>query len=150
MDNMKIIEVLNYKPLLKECFESDPILLEKFHIYAGQGLDACVNKTYQDLQEMNVTLFKIEKNSELVGYFAKELFDSKEYLTGFFIVPKFRTKEFKNEFWNLIKKEFKPSFFCGLFEKNIPANKFIKSNGGKIVKQCMISDGSAILYEIGA
>ncbi len=145
---MKATVIKNYKHLLKECFASDPILLEKFHIYAGQGLDACVDKTYNDLQFCNTIVFEIRKDNQLVGYFGKENFDNKEYLTGFFIVPNFRDQ--KSKVWDLISIEFNCPFYCGLYEKNQPANKFIQSRGGQIVKQLIIDDNSVIMYQVGA
>jgi hypothetical protein len=147
---MNYQKVKEYKSLLRECFETDIVLLEKFHIYAGQGIETCVNKTFKDLQEANVQIFKIEQDHELVGYFGKEDLDEIKFLTGFFIVPKFRSTQDRKEVWNLIQNEIKQPFYCGLFEKNIPANRFIKSNGGQIVKQDKLDDIPFVVYKVGA
>lgn len=142
--------IAEYKRVLAECFVSDEGLLRKWHISSGQGLEACVEKTFADLKEAGVTFYKITSGPNLVGYFAKEACDSHQFLTGFFLKPEFRTTEAKNEFWSLVKTELKAPFFCGLYTKNLPANKFIRSSGGLPIRVFTLPDGEAVFYQLGA
>jgi hypothetical protein len=140
----------NYRPILSECFLADKDLLELWHIYAGKGLNACLEKTFRDLQTAAVIFFTVMIHDELVGYFGKELCDNKEFLTGFFIMPDLRTNEIRTQFWSLVKAQFELPFHCGLYEKNVPANRFIISRGGKEIERVALPDGKAIHYVIGA
>lgn len=147
---MTFERVENYRPVLRECFAADEALLRRWHIVAGKGLNACVDKTFRDLQVAGVTFYKVVAEDELVGYFAKENFYDKEFLTGFFIMPDLRNDEVKLRFWSLLKSQFEVPFHCGLYEKNLPANKFIKSRGGREVERVHLKDGNAVHYIIGA
>ena len=146
---MRIEKTQNYRPVLHECFKSDEELLKQWHIFAGKGLSACVERTFRDLQIASVQFFKVVVADELVGYFAKEACGDKEYLSGFFLMPDMRTDEVKKTFWNLVRSQFDQPFFCGLWEKNIPACKFIESRGGRNVQRIRLADGEAVLYKIG-
>lgn len=140
----------DYKKILAECFAADNALLTKWHVVSGMGLESCVEKTFADLQDAGVIFFKILDGDKLVGYFGKEVYGEKQYLTGFFLMPQFRNEGSRGNFWNLIESHFNIPFFCGLYEKNIPANKFIQSQGGRPVRRVALSDGEAVLYKIGA
>jgi len=141
--------IIDYKSMLKDCFVTDPNLLEKWHIASGQGLDACVDKTFQDLQYCKASIYKLTSESDLVGYFGKELCDDKQWLTGFFLFPKFRNEQNKKEFWQIVESEFQRPYFCGLYEKNKPANAFIKKHGGELIKSVDLSNGPVLVYRIG-
>ncbi len=148
MFKLELVE--NYKDLLKECFSTDKNLIEKWHIDSGKDIDACVEKTFNDLQDCKVNVYQITNDDELVGYFGKEDCEHGIFLTGFFLLPKFRTEEYKKEFWHCIALKFKEPYFCGLYEKNVPANKFIKSSGGVLVKSTNISNNLVSVYRMGA
>lgn len=143
---MTIEQIENYKPLLAECYAADLDLINKWH--TTKGLEECVEKEFADLQHAKVTMFKVVKNDMLAGYFCKELFSGRDFLTGFFLMPKFRTKYFKKKYWALICGEFRKPFFCGLYENNIPANKFIVNRGGSLIVQANLPDGLANYFKI--
>lgn len=144
------VEEKNYKPILRNCFKTDEELLIKWHIKSGQGLKNCVNKTFWDLQECGARVYGLYKGNDLIGYFAEENFKPYKFLTGFFLKPEFRDFDTKKEFWNLVIEHFnsKP-FYCGLYTKNIPANKFIKAHNGELVFQGSFEDQSVCLYKLG-
>lgn len=122
----------NYKDLLLKCFKADKDLIENWHIEAGNGLETCVNRTYSDLISNNVQLFELIENNETIGYFGKELAYGGLYLTGFFIMPKFRNKDTIMQFWNCVNKEFSDKYFCGIYKKNKPAFEFLIKNNGLV------------------
>lgn len=139
----------NYKDLLKNCFSTDEQLIQVWHLEAGKGLESCVEKTFQDLQLYKTQIFKLSNENELAGYFGKEVFNNNTFLTGFFLLPKFRNHEGRTNFWNSVESELTKPYFCGLYEKNVPANKFIKSHGGHLIKSVDLQDGLAFVYRIG-
>lgn len=144
---MEIEKIENYKSLIKECYRQDPQLVTCWHTVAGQGLDACVDKEFSDLQSLNVEFFTVRDRNELVGYFCKEKMEGAEALTGFFLVPP-RTKAKRSDFWNAIRTHFKSPFYCGLYDKNAPAKRFIESRGGIAVRNTNLPDGPAVLYRV--
>lgn len=142
--------VKNYKELIQFCFLTDSDLTEKWHISAGKGINTCVEKTVNDLKDCQTQVFKVTDGDDIVGYFGKEICYGNIFLTGFFITPKFRTAIGRNDFWQSIESELPKPFFCGVYEKNIPANKFIKSRSGTLIKSLDLPDGPASYYRIGS
>lgn len=125
---------------LYECFKTDKDLIQKWHVDSGKGLDACVKRTYKDLKSAQVRVYELKKDSELFGYFGIE---KESFLTGFFIIPKFRTKDGVTMFWNEVDNKFKdPIYYTGLYNKNIPAIKFIEKRGKKVLD---VGDGSVFM-----
>lgn len=145
---MKFEEVRNYKPILSHCYAADRELVEKWHQIAGSGLNACIDREFADLKAANINFFKVSDEKKFVGYFGKEVFAGKEFLTGFFIMPELRTERIKDNFWRLAKSNFKSPFLCGLFEKNIPANRFVSARGGIPILKSILTDGTAVLYKV--
>jgi hypothetical protein len=124
--------VENYKQIIHECFLQDQALLDKWHIEAGNGLEKCVERTFKDMSDAKVEFYAVtDRNFDLVGYFGKELTHGTEFLTGFFVCPKYRNQKDLSQFWSLVKSNFKKPFYCGLYDKNKPAINFITKNNGK-------------------
>ena len=113
----------NYKQVLLECFESDSELLEKWHIESGTSLDNCINRTYNDLQECNVSFYVLKDNDKIIGYFGIE---NNNFLTGFFLKLEYRTKDNILEFWNIVDSKFEGNYMIGVYKKNEPAVEFLK------------------------
>lgn len=127
---LKVTIVDDYKNILKECFESDNDFVSKWHNEAGNGLESCINKTYSDLKCLNLKFYSLYNSNDLVGYFGKELVGSVLFLTGFFIKPEYRNNKYIKIFWDTVHKEFEgKTFFVGIYDKNIPAKKFLIRNG---------------------
>lgn len=147
---MEIRLELSFKEILTDCFQADCDLLKRWHIFSGRGLKACVDKTFKDLKTARVMMFSLRKSGRLCGYFCRENCDGHQFLTGFFLKPEYRTPEGRAEFWNVIQQEFRKPFYCGLYDKNQPAKRFIESRGAMLVKKVEVQDGLAALYKIGA
>lgn len=145
---MKAEKIEDYKSILAECYRQDPALITLWHTVAGQGLEACVEKEFSDLKALKAKFFIVREAGELVGYFCKERLQNGEALTGFFLVPALRTKAKRAQFWNVIRSHFKNQFFCGLYDKNAPARRFIESKGGVAVRKSNLPDGPAVLYRV--
>ena len=131
---MYLKEVLDYKNIILECFKTDPELIEKWHIESNNNLEICVDRTFNDMKQANVKFYKLEINNEIIGYFGHEICGSTDYLTGFFIKPKYRNSEYIKQFWNNVYNIFnnKP-FYCGIYRKNKKAYDFLIKNKGIIV-----------------
>jgi hypothetical protein len=121
------------KELLRDMFSKDEDLVNKYHIEAGCGLDACVERTFNDLEQYNVETFLIKRDNRVVGYFGRENLGHLQCLTGFFIDPEYRTKEKMGSIWKEICSRFLVQFYVGLYDKNTRAIDFIKNNNGKEV-----------------
>lgn len=124
-------KVLDYKNIITDCFATDPELLEKWHICSPASLEHCVENTINALKQNQVSVYKLTINEKVIGYFGQEYFNNQGYLTGFFIKPEYRTKEYILEFWNILNHEFnnKP-YYCGIYKINTPALKFLQRAGG--------------------
>lgn len=115
-------EVIDYKTIILDCFNSDPELIQKWHIESNSSLENCVNRTYTDLKKYKVNFYKLSIENTLVGYFAIE---NNKFLTGFFLKPEFRTKDYIIDFWNIVDNKFDNSYMIGIFKKNEKARNFL-------------------------
>ena len=131
---MIALKVLEYTDIIMECFSTDQPLLEIWHINAPDSLENCVSRTVKDLQSLEVTVYKLIHNNELVGYFGQEEVNNSLYLTGFFLKPAYRNKEMIALFWEIITKEFNnETFYAAVYKKNTRAINFLlKNNGMKV------------------
>lgn len=145
---MNVMPLTDYKEIIQHCFSQDQDLLGKWHIRAGQGLKKCVEQTFDDMTKADVEFFVIFQERDLVGYFGRERSDTAEFLTGFFVMPKYRNSKSMKTFWKIIQSKFGPTFFCGLFEKNLPAIEFIKKNKGEPMAKIKHHSEPGIIFRI--
>lgn len=110
------------KELLAKLFQTDSELLSKYHILAPNSAEVCAERTFNDLEESNVTIHLIEQNGEVIGYYGIE---GKTFLTGFFLTPENRSPGMVELFWRRVDKHFDKDYFVGLYTKNTRAIKFM-------------------------
>lgn len=136
----------DYATVLKECYESDSNLLSEWHVEAGNGLDRCVERTLEDFSKCgeDFKFFVIREEGELFGYFGTECIDGNSFLTGFFIMPKYRNDAGHNKFWSEVKNQIHNNFFVGIHDKNTPAKKFLEKSGGRVFTK--VESGSFYLF----
>lgn len=119
---------------LREMFSTDKDLIEKWHIRSGNGIEVCVEDTWNvicnhDLYKLDYGYFSIEKNIV-------------PSLGGFFIKPEMRNKETVSKFWNDVESKFETGFFAGVYNKNKPAINFLSKKG----KIAMNTEDGTIFY----
>ena len=130
---MNKVQVESYYDLIKECFSSDPELISTWHIEAGTSVDNCTIKTCKDLEEAEVTVYALQKDNKVVGYFGIEKLEWLHCMTGFFIKPEYRTKEVVKEFWSVVDNSFEDDYYVGLYKKNTPAVAFLRRRTPTII-----------------
>jgi hypothetical protein len=142
-----LLEVSNDLQIVRTMFSLDQDLIEKYHIYAGKGLEACCDKTIEDLKKADESfkLFSIKDEDEIIGFFGKE---RTNYLNTIFIHPEYRTKEKMGEIWELIKSEFPKVFYTALYKVNERAINFYLRNKGKVIKEMNVNNNLIVLLEI--
>lgn len=145
---MNVMALSSYRSIIHHCFSQDPELIEKWHVKSGEGLSKCVDTTYDDMREAKVEFYVVYDKRDLVGYFGKERAAAGEFLTGFFILPKFRSREYVKKYWAAVLDKFGDKFFCGLYEHNAPAIAFIKRNGGEKHYEIMAAGKLAQFFRI--
>ncbi len=124
--------------VVKYYFSKDDELFSKWHVKAGEGEDECMKDTRSVLENDTYQLrfFEIRLNKEPFGFFATETYQTLNFLTTFFVMPKYRTSEYMEGYWQLIRERFsyKP-FESAIYEKNTPAVNHLKRNGGRVVSR---------------
>lgn len=99
------------------------------------------------MNDSDVEFYTVIENDKLIGYFGKEVaIGNVKYLTGFFINPEYRTKDYTSKFWNLIKDTMSGRFYCGLYKKNTPAIDFIVKNSGKLVLE--LDFNKSVIFQV--
>lgn len=130
--------------LIVNCYQSDLELVQNYHVLAGRGLSACIDRTASDFITSNtIKIFKLTKGDKFLGYFGDE---NGEFLTGFFIMPEFRDTKSKQSFWNTVVNHFKGSFNVGIFDNNIRAAKFLDKMGCVKASSVVTADGPGTFY----
>lgn len=126
-----ISKTTDFESVIRECYNSDSELIEKYHIMAPTTLDKAVDKTVEDFKgAATFSMYRIDKNGKLLAYFGREK-TKLVTLTGFFIMPEFRTKEFVTDFWRIVRSKMPSTFYCAVFTKNERAIKFLKKKNFK-------------------
>lgn len=112
-----------------ECFASDPILIESFHVASGQGLRACIDRTMRDVAQFDPTFqfFTISDGSELVAYWGTEF---GRYINLIFVKPSHRNSQFMKKFWAKVQESVGDPFYSAVYTKNFPAVDFYRKRGG--------------------
>ena len=136
---MVIVPKIKYEDTLRYYFAMDKELIDEYHIEAPNTIDACVERTLEDISALqHYVMF----NEPGMFYFGVE--DGK-HLTSFFIAPEQRTKEGIEHFWTNVEFILGNEFICGLYKKNIRAIEFIKRAGG--VSRLEVENGIYFLVE---
>lgn len=134
---MKIIECSDYKKAVAKAWESDPSLIEKYHIKAGQGLQVCIDDTLEALSKCSdLKFYDVHDNKELVGFFAAEYFRYGNFITTFFLYPEFRSLKNKKEFISLMLEFFgkEKDLYTAVYSHNHRAVDFLEDNGFVVIE----------------
>ena len=116
------------KSILTELYKTDPELIEKFHVCHGQGLEKCVERTYNDLLVAETEY--LYNGTDVIGYYSLERSPYGTFLSGFFIKPAYRKDQIK---WEEIYNNLPLNTYCGLYTCNKRAIRFFeKKNYNKI------------------
>ncbi len=135
---------LDLKFWIEKAYASDPILIGKWHIRSGDGLDVCVSDTLKALTKNTHPDFKfyvISQGDQFVGYFGVE--GNGSFLSTIFVSPKFR--EISREIFDLIKSKLNSEFKSAIYSKNIPCMKFFKKHG-KVEKEIVVDGHSVTIF----
>ncbi len=127
------------KELMTELFSTDDDLLKVYHILAPNTAEICAERTLSDLVGSSIFLF--ERDSRIIGYYGIQ----GTTLTGFFIKPEDRNKEIISEFWNEVQSNFTKDYYCGLYNRNTRAIKFIRK---KSIEEYPIKELDGIFFKI--
>lgn len=142
---MKITDVKDYEPIIRDAYASDKSLVEKWHIVSGQGLDACVDDTMEALENEtfeDFIFYVVEDSSGFLGYFGVECGGA--YLTTIFISPSKRSQ--KLEFWKAITPFLNNEFQAAIYSKNLPCIAFYEQVG-KIQNNFKHNDKDLTLFK---
>lgn len=118
-------------------WEADSPLIEKYHIRAGEGIEACVKDTVDTLKNCeDLKFYDVYFENELFGFFATEKFKFGGFITTFFIYPNFRSKKNKKDFVSLMIKHFdkETDIYSSVFGHNIRAVRFLEEHGFQVIE----------------
>lgn len=127
------IDLKNCHPIILDLFREDEDLVNKHHIIAGAGLEACAKRTANDMVEFakgSYEMYVIKDEEEIVAYFGKEEVRSRVFMTGFYVKIKYRTKEFISYFWHTVGSVIseRPVYSC-IYANNTKAADFLSKKG---------------------
>lgn len=131
MKRLNVKRSKNIEEIIDLCYRTDKEVLDKYHVLAPTTFEEAKKHTIWTLNMgSNMVINELSIDNELVGYFGEEHVDTGlTYLTGFFILPKFRTKEVIKKFWKIVQSKFGKTIFTYLYEKNSRAIKFVERRG---------------------
>jgi len=89
----------------------------------------------------NTTLFVVNQDREMAGFFGYYEENEGKVLVGFHIAKKFRYADFIISFWEIVKSVFISSFFTGVYEKNKEAMNHLLLQGFKVVNKITDNKG---------
>lgn len=120
-----------YAGILRRLFYEDKELIETYHVFAGQGLKNCVNKTVSDMKDfVNYAFYVIKDRGNIIAFFGREVVDGYTFMTGFFIKMNYRTHEFVKFFWDSVRKTLgAKEAYSSVYKKNTRAINFLCKKG---------------------
>ena len=133
--------------VIVNCYQSDNDLVNKYHVIAGSGLSSCVDRTVYDFVNNDISIYKVVDNKDFIGYFGEEIIEDELFLTGFFIMPQFRTSKTKDSFWNMVINHFNSDFKIGLYNNNTRAINFLEKQGCILDSEVKTQDGVGHIYK---
>lgn len=96
----------------------------------GGTVEENIQSTLSSISPKSI-FYEVFEGLELAGFFVKyETVDGK-VLEGFHVGKKYRTADFLKEYWDLIKRTFDGSFYCGTGARNHRALKHLEKQGFK-------------------
>lgn len=133
----------DWKRVIETCYNSDPEMISKFHILAPTDVEKAVQHTLKTLFKASYTgtikIYECAFDRKFMGYFGLEIIPIQnegkiQVLTGFFIMPEFRTDECKKEFVDHLREQFpSKSILTYIFSKNTRARGFFARHGGQVL-----------------
>lgn len=134
--------------VLRFCFEKDKELIDKWHIESGRGINACVERTAQDLKGVEFYVIR-DKDNEIAGWFGVEENELGKNLTGFFLCPEHRNERTKKWFVRNVENIINENFVCILYKKNERAGKFLLKYGFEIMcdRDLKIDEEPIVVYK---
>lgn len=135
MTYARIIDAEEIEQIVKDCWASDEEPLSKYHVCAGQGLDKCVGSTINVLlnnTDKSFKFYKVIVENELFGFFgAEDIMDG--FLTTFFVMPKYRTKEWLEHYTDMIDGLFGKQYHTSIYDHNTRAEQWLLKTGFKMI-----------------
>jgi hypothetical protein len=133
-----------WKRVIETCYRSDADLTEKYHILAPVTPEEAIKHTcgvFSKAADTNkFEMYECRWNGEFMGYYGLEILIIQnvgkiQVLTGFFVMPDYRTDEIKKAFLEHVKSKF-PSgkILTYIFSKNKRARGFFARNGGEVIE----------------
>jgi hypothetical protein len=133
MITIKKISINELPNLVAMSYEGDFDLMHKYY-HIKLGFQDMINTTlvyiYQMASMKKLSYYKVIYRKNAIGYFVT--FDN-NFLYSFAINKKYRKKEILTKWWNKVEKELGETFYCGLYECNERAIKFLEKNGMKVI-----------------
>lgn len=132
MENRK---TTNIQDVIIECYSECPRTQNLHNDFSGFDVNQCLEDILVKLESYgDHDFFVVEKEGDIVGYFALGEDYNTDYLITFFVRPKYRNKSDLIKYWNQIKKELNyQDFMTGIFNSNTHAKNFLIKNGGELI-----------------
>lgn len=128
-----MIDLKPVRAAVVECFATDPTLIARYHVDSGQGLEACIERTMDDVAgfDPSFRFFTVREGGRLVAYWGTEW---GRYINLIFVKPSHRNRNFMRSFWKHVQDSVETVFYAGVYEKNQPAIQFYQKLGQVVGK----------------
>ena len=141
------------KQMVATAFHEDKDLIDKYHIYSGEGVEKCVDEEMDVFLKRTTKFFKLYEITYAGTFFGfigtDKTPDGKDFLVTFHLRKCYREKSMVKEFWRMIRDTFNNnSFFTALHDKNSKAVNFIMKNGGEVVGSYLYKGGNVLEFKI--
>ena len=128
------VKEISYQELeaaIRVSFEGDSDILK---MYDPRISITCIEDIVQDITRKIKTydhaqLRGVFDKNRLVGYFVR----GSGMLISFALCVKLRVRNYKREFFSIIKQDFKGMFVCLLWSTNVRGIRFLEKNGMKVI-----------------
>lgn len=119
---------------------------ENFHrIHKRNGtIQENIDATLGSISETSI-MYEVFCGDELAAFFVRYEDSNGLALDGFHVGKKFRTADFLNQFWKVVKSKFEKMFLTVINEKNEDAIKHLIKQGFSLEENRLFDDGKTFL-----
>lgn len=138
-------KVFNKESVVRYFYATENESWHKFiHKRAGTE-EENIQDTLNSISESS-EMFVVTVKEDMAAFFVKYKDESGLAVEGFHVHINYRTPDFLNEFWKIVKDEFAGSFYIGIFDKNKPAIKHLVKQGATLINEVVDNDKKYFIF----
>lgn len=135
------------EPIVLYFYKEEPEQWHRLVHKRGGTIVQNVKDTLDSISDIS-QMYVVKVGQETAAFFVKWEKNGELYLEGFHIKKDFRSREFVQQFWEMVKEIFKYEFTTGICTKNEPAIRHLLRQGFVVIDKKFLSDNTFLVLKL--